>query len=68
MVRQQQDHDPADLEAARAFVVREDKTPIGLLYCSPENPRYDHESAEGIGMDTSSKLKRVQAEIDLHLI
>jgi 2-oxoglutarate ferredoxin oxidoreductase subunit beta len=64
----QQEHDPADLEAARAFVVREDKTPIGLLYRSPDNPRYDHESATGIGMGVPPKLERVQAEIDLHLI
>jgi hypothetical protein len=64
----QQEHDPADLDAARAYVVREDTTPIGLLYCSPDNPRYDHASVEGVGMNVPSKLERLQAEIDQHLI
>jgi len=64
----QQEHDPADLDAARAYVVREDTTPIGLLYCSPDNPRYDHESFKGVGMNVSSKLERLQVEIDRHLI
>jgi len=64
----QQEHDPRDLEAARALVVREDTTPIGLLYCHPDSVRYDHQSALGIGMTVPTKLERLQAEIDRHLI
>jgi 2-oxoglutarate ferredoxin oxidoreductase subunit beta len=64
----QQDHDPSDLDSARAHVVREDTVPIGLLYRNPDNPRYDNVSVGGIGMGVSAKLERLQVEIDHHLI
>jgi 2-oxoglutarate ferredoxin oxidoreductase subunit beta len=64
----QQEHDPTDLDAARAHVVLEDTLPIGVLYRSPDNPRYDNESVKGVGMSVSAKLDRLQVEIDRHLI
>jgi 2-oxoglutarate ferredoxin oxidoreductase subunit beta len=64
----QQEHDPADLEAARAYAAREDVVPVGLLYRSDGNPRYDHESTEGLGLSLSGKKESLQAEIDRHLI
>jgi len=64
----QAEHDPADLAGARAHAVREDKTPIGLFYRSPDNPRYDRESAASVGMGVSTKLRNLQAEIDRYLI
>ncbi|NIM61754.1 MAG: hypothetical protein GTO30_08905 [Acidobacteria bacterium] len=64
----QAEHDPADLDAARAYAVDEEHTPIGLLYRNPDNPCYDDESVRGIGMDAPSRLECLQAEIDRHLI
>jgi len=64
----QEEHDPGNLDAARAHAVSDDPIPIGLLYHAPDNPRYDHESVHGIGMAVTKKLERLQAGIDLHLI
>ncbi|MDH3626681.1 MAG: thiamine pyrophosphate-dependent enzyme [Acidobacteriota bacterium] len=68
LFKTQQAHDPADLSAARDHVAREDVVPVGLLYRNPDNPCYDHESAEGLGMSRSSRLEGLQAQIDQHLI
>jgi 2-oxoglutarate ferredoxin oxidoreductase subunit beta len=64
----QQEHDPADLSAARDHVAREDVIPVGLLYRNADNPCYDRESAEGLALSRSDKLESLQAQIDSHLI
>ncbi len=66
--KSQATHDPADLDAARAHAVNAEATPIGLLYRNLDSVRYDEESIHGLGMGVSTKLERLQAQIDRHLI
>jgi 2-oxoglutarate/2-oxoacid ferredoxin oxidoreductase subunit beta len=60
----QQEHDPRDLDAARALEQRAERLPIGLLYHHPEAPRYDLHTAEGIGMGREVKLAALERELD----
>jgi 2-oxoglutarate ferredoxin oxidoreductase subunit beta len=66
--KNRQEHDPRNLSAARDYVVREDVTPIGLLYHDPNSERYDLSSLRGMGMSPSEKVDAVQAAMDSFLI
>lgn len=60
----QQNHEPSDLQAARAMAERADVLPIGLLYCDPTRPRYEQASSAGLGMTPEEKLGSLRNELD----
>jgi len=62
------EHDPHDLDAARAVAQRQDVVPIGLLYHNPSAGRYDLMSAQGIDLSASERIAAVQRQIDEFLI
>jgi 2-oxoglutarate ferredoxin oxidoreductase subunit beta len=62
------EHDPADLDGARALAVRQDVVPIGLFRHNPDAERYDLDSAEGVDMEPGERIAAVRAEIDRFLI
>ena len=66
--KQQLEHPPTDLAAARELAAREDVIPIGLLYHNPNAERYDLAMAEGLTMSTEDKVTAVQAELDRFMI
>jgi 2-oxoglutarate ferredoxin oxidoreductase subunit beta len=49
-------HDPSDLAAARALASREDAYPVGLLYRNENAPRYDLQTAAGLGKSQAEKI------------
>jgi 2-oxoglutarate ferredoxin oxidoreductase subunit beta len=57
------EHDPADLEGARAIASRQDVWPLGILYRNENAERYDEASARGLGMSDEDKLAAMEAEL-----
>jgi 2-oxoglutarate/2-oxoacid ferredoxin oxidoreductase subunit beta len=39
--RTQEEHDPSDLQRARAIASEKDPIPVGILYCNPDVPCYE---------------------------
>ncbi len=62
--RYQQDHDPADLTAARQLAEPSEKVPIGLFYRNSEAPRYDAITVAGLGLGARDKLAGLDRELD----
>ncbi|MFQ5653853.1 MAG: thiamine pyrophosphate-dependent enzyme [Planctomycetota bacterium] len=58
------EHDPRDMNEARALAEREDRIPIGLFYCNPDRPRYETFSSQGIGVTNSDRLAALTRELD----
>jgi 2-oxoglutarate ferredoxin oxidoreductase subunit beta len=58
-----QEHDVADLAAARDLADRRDVLPIGLFYRRESADRYDMISAEGLATSRSEKLAAIHAEL-----
>ena len=66
--RNQREHDPLDLNAAREIASVEDPIPVGILYHNPEVPCY--EDLRGAGAPRSPELTRagLDAELDKYTI
>jgi 2-oxoglutarate ferredoxin oxidoreductase subunit beta len=62
------EHDPHDLNEARAVAVRQDVLPIGLLYHNPSSERYDRATVAGLEMSAEERLQGVQQAMDAFLI
>jgi 2-oxoglutarate ferredoxin oxidoreductase subunit beta len=62
--KNQASHDPADLNAARAMVSRDDVLPIGLLYRNPNAQRYCQYTQRGLNMSDEQKLQALERELD----
>ncbi len=60
----QVEHDPSDLNAARAEAAKTDGLRIGLFYRNPNAVRYDAYTVEGLGTPREQKLANVRAELD----
>jgi 2-oxoglutarate ferredoxin oxidoreductase subunit beta len=61
--KNQQEHDPADLDEARELADRTDAIPIGLFYRSETVSRYDLYSTEGLATSRRDKIAALQAEL-----
>jgi 2-oxoglutarate ferredoxin oxidoreductase subunit beta len=59
-----QEHDPADLAAARALAQDDSMIPMGLLYRNPNAVRYDEFSAKGLGMSVEEKMAGLNTALD----
>jgi 2-oxoglutarate ferredoxin oxidoreductase subunit beta len=68
MFENQQEHDPADLTAARDLADRRDALPIGLFYRRESADRYDMISVEGLATARSDKLAAIHAELSRYEI
>jgi 2-oxoglutarate ferredoxin oxidoreductase subunit beta len=66
--KNQQEHDPADIDAARAIVERKDVTPIGLLYRNEAAERYDVCSAEGLATSRADKIAALKSELNQYRV
>ena len=66
--RNQREHDPLDLNAAREIASCEDPIPVGILYHNPEIPCY--EDLRHAGAPRSPALTRagLEAELDKYTI
>jgi 2-oxoglutarate ferredoxin oxidoreductase subunit beta len=68
MFKNQQDHDPADMNGARELAGREDVVPIGLFYRNESVNRYDEFSAEGLATSRRDKIAALEAELSRYEI
>lgn len=64
LFKNQVEHSPRDLAAARDIAAQTDALPIGLLYRNPDAERYDLQMHKGLSMSTEDKLVAVQDQID----
>ncbi len=60
----QVEHDPRDLNAARAVAARKDTMPLGVFYKNPDAFRYDKAFAETVGTSRAKKLAALKSELD----
>ncbi len=66
--KNQLEHDPADIDAAREIAGRKDVTPIGLLYQNKAAERYDFCSAEGLATSRAEKIAALKSELDQYRV
>jgi len=57
-------HDPRDLNRARAVAAREDVYPIGLFYRNERAACYDDFTSQGLSMTQSERQNAIRAAID----
>ncbi|HTM22085.1 MAG TPA: thiamine pyrophosphate-dependent enzyme [Kofleriaceae bacterium] len=62
--KNQQVHDPSDLDAARAIASSTDPVPVGLLYWNPEVPRYERTRGAGQLRTPEAIRAGLDAELD----
>jgi 2-oxoglutarate ferredoxin oxidoreductase subunit beta len=62
--KNQIEHDPSNMAAARELADRTDVLPIGLFYKNPDAPRYDHMSTYGMQMSNEDKLAGFNSAMD----
>lgn len=61
-------HDPSDLDAARALAGRSEGVPIGLIYQNRSADRYDLCSVEGLATPRKEKMDALRRELDRFVI
>ncbi|UCF66227.1 MAG: 2-oxoglutarate oxidoreductase [Acidobacteriota bacterium] len=66
--KNQLEHDPADLSAAKDIAAATDAVPVGLLHRNVNAERYDFATAQGLTMETDERVQAIQAEIDRFLV
>lgn len=65
MFENHQEHDPSDLEAARALAQDEENMiPLGILYHNPDALRYDELTCVGLNMPMEERLQGLNAALD----
>jgi 2-oxoglutarate ferredoxin oxidoreductase subunit beta len=58
-----QEHDPADVNGARALAERADVVPVGLLYRNEAADRYDLASITGLATSRKDKIEALREEL-----
>jgi 2-oxoglutarate ferredoxin oxidoreductase subunit beta len=61
--KNQLEHDPADLDEARALADRDDTLPVGLFYRNESAARYDAISSENLATSRRDKLAALREEL-----
>lgn len=64
LFKNQKEHDPSDLNAARALADQLDLYPMGCLYRNPAQARYDEWTQQGMEMTQGARLAALEAELD----
>ena len=62
------EHNPADLQEARALADRGDVYPIGLFYKNGDGIRYDEMTSRGIGKTQAEKLAGIDKLLDKFVV
>jgi 2-oxoglutarate ferredoxin oxidoreductase subunit beta len=60
----QREHDPLDLDRAREIASAEDPIPVGVLYCNPAVPCYEHLRNAGQPRTPEQIRAGLEAELD----
>jgi len=68
VLKNQREHDPANLNTARELADNHDAIPIGLLYRNESIDRYDKFTAEGLATSRGEKIKALEREFDRYQI
>ncbi len=64
MFQNTQEHDPSDINAARALAEDDSLMPMGLLYHNPDAVRYDELCTAGMGMGVEEKMAGLNTALD----
>lgn len=64
LFKNQRQHDPSDLAAARAIADELDCFPMGLLYRNTDRARYEQFTTQGLQMSPDAKLAALEKELD----
>ena len=64
MFQNSREHDPSDINEARALAEDTSLMPMGLLYHNPDAVRYDEISAVGLGMGVEEKMAGLNTALD----
>jgi 2-oxoglutarate ferredoxin oxidoreductase subunit beta len=64
MYKNQLEHDPSDMTAARNLAEPGETLPIGLFYRNPDAPLYDAFTNLGMGMPVEEKLAALDRELE----
>lgn len=62
------DHDPTDLDAARALAGKDDQIFMGLFYKNSNAPCYDDYGASNLGFTVEEKMESLNKEFDRYAI
>jgi 2-oxoglutarate/2-oxoacid ferredoxin oxidoreductase subunit beta len=62
------EHDPSDINAARALAQESDRIYLGLIYQNAENPCYDDYGAHNLGFTVDEKEAALDAEFDKYSV
>jgi 2-oxoglutarate ferredoxin oxidoreductase subunit beta len=62
--KNQVEHDPSDLNAARALAEDPERVAIGLFYRRADAPRYEDYTEAGLDLGPDEKLSALEAELD----
>jgi 2-oxoglutarate ferredoxin oxidoreductase subunit beta len=66
--KQREEHDPADIDAARALAGRADGLPVGLFYRNESADRYDLCSVDGLATPRKEKIEALREELNRYRI
>jgi 2-oxoglutarate ferredoxin oxidoreductase subunit beta len=64
MYKNQLEHDPSDINEARALAENADRVAVGLFYHNPKAPQYDEYTAQGLGWSAEDKIQALEKELD----
>jgi 2-oxoglutarate ferredoxin oxidoreductase subunit beta len=68
VLKNRQEHDPSDLDEARALGGRSEVLPIGLFYRNEAAGRYEEFMNQGLGISRSDKIAAIQTELNRYQI
>ena len=68
ILKNQREHDPSDLNAARELAGSRDAIPIGLLYRNPNADHYEDYTTAGLATSRSEKLAALNAQLDRYQV
>jgi 2-oxoglutarate ferredoxin oxidoreductase subunit beta len=68
VLKNQREHDPADLDTARQIADSKDGTPIGLFYRNANADRYDDFTVQGLATSREDKMAALEDELDRYQI
>jgi 2-oxoglutarate ferredoxin oxidoreductase subunit beta len=64
MYKNQQEHNPLDMDEAKRLAEQHDPLPFGLIYCNPDRPCYGDYTTRGLDMSVEDRLSALDKELD----
>jgi 2-oxoglutarate ferredoxin oxidoreductase subunit beta len=68
ILKNQREHDPSELNAARELAGSRDAIPIGLLYRNPNADHYEDYTSAGLATPRAEKIAALNAQLDRYQV